>query len=758
MKKLLIFCLFLILAATAQAQKKNKKEPKPKGPWYEAKQPVYADSDLGRVFRQTVDLRDTDQARVYKPISIRVGDLKNGPQATVIYDTETLRMAAAIPDRFLMFNEYRNGLGGAGNWVGAPYMLQTRKGPGFARDGSFEDPREKGRHALPKDWATYKGNYRYGDRVILSYAIHGVDVLESPWLVSAHGHTGITRGFEFGADSPDVELLMNICSVEGAEKAEIQDGNMGVIHHQGKVTAVTVSEGVKLIVEGKDTLRLSVNPRTHSRIMLRIYTGEPSMLSAIRGAGKVEPLSEWIKGGPAVWTETLVTKGTRGADNQTFAVDAITPPFDNPYKALFFIGGHDFFSNGDAAVSTIHGDVWRVSGIDDTLEKVTWKRYATGLFQPLGLKIVDDQVYVLCRDEITRLHDLNGDNEIDFYESFNSDCKIGNNVHEYATGLDTDPAGNFYYLKGIGSDSIHSGTAWKVSADGKTSEIFATGFRWPNGSGVSPTGEFTAADQQGGWVPSSRLDIVKKGGFYGHVPAAHREVEPTTYDGPLCWIPHGVDNSCGGQTWVQGGKWGGLDGHMVHLSYGKCDAFLVLQEQIRGVDQAGVVKLPIHFSSGAMRARFNPNDGQLYVSGLKGWQTSGAKDGCFERVRYTGKTFCLPVGLNAHANGMKITFNQVLDTELVEDLASWKVEQWQYRWTKAYGSKDYKISDPETIGRDPVVVKSAKLLPDGKSVFLDLGTVNPVMQMGITYDLETVGGDEVIGAVYNTIHAMRPAL
>jgi hypothetical protein len=28
----------------------------------------------------------------------------------------------------------------------------------------------------------------------------------------------------------------------------------------------------------------------------------------------------------------------------------------------------------------------------------------------------------------------------------------------------------------------------------------------------------------------------------------------------------------------------------------------------------------------------------------------------------------------------------------------------------------------------------------------------------ITYDLETVGGDEVIGAVYNTIHAMRPAL
>ena len=32
-------------------------------------------------------------------------------------------------------------------------------------------------------------------------------------------------------------------------------------------------------------------------------------------------------------------------------------------------------------VCTWNGDVWLVSGIDDTLELLTWQRIATGLFQ-----------------------------------------------------------------------------------------------------------------------------------------------------------------------------------------------------------------------------------------------------------------------------------------------------------------------------------------------------------------------------------------
>ena len=64
------------------------------------------------------------------------------------------------------------------------------------------------------------------------------------------------------------------------------------------------------------------------------------------------------------------------------------------------------------AVCTWDGDVWLVRDSGGTAREITWKRIASGLFQPLGLKIVEGQIYVGCRDQIVRLHDLNGDEEI----------------------------------------------------------------------------------------------------------------------------------------------------------------------------------------------------------------------------------------------------------------------------------------------------------------------------------------------------------
>jgi hypothetical protein len=196
---------------------------------------------------------------------------------------------------------------------------------------------------------------------------------------------------------------------------------------------------------------------------------------------------------------------------------------------------------------------------------------------------------------------------------------------------------------------------------------------------------------------------------------------------------------------------------MIHTSYGKCEILLVIQENVGGVDQAGVYKFPLRFESGAMRARFSPHDGQLYVSGLKGWQTSGAKDGCLQRVRYTGKPVFIPNTLHVHENGIHIGFTQPLDSELAEDLGSWSVEQWNYRWTKAYGSKDYSVVNPDKMGRDPVEVISATLLENGREVFLKTNTLAPVMQMKVHFDLESRDGVELISDVHNTIHTLNPA-
>ncbi len=69
-----------------------------------------------------------------------------------------------------------------------------------------------------------------------------------------------------------------------------------------------------------------------------------------------------------------------------------------------YFGGHDFFADGSAAICTMQGDVWHVTGLDASLKDVRWRRFASGLHQALGLVIADKSVYVLGRDQITRLH------------------------------------------------------------------------------------------------------------------------------------------------------------------------------------------------------------------------------------------------------------------------------------------------------------------------------------------------------------------
>src|SRR5256886_13737400 len=104
-------------------------------------------------------------------------------------------------------------------------------------------------------------------------------------------------------------------------------------------------------------------------------------------------------------------------------------------------GGFDFFKDGRCAICTWDGDVWLVSGIDEKLEHVSWQRIASGLFQPLGVKIVADenwkeQIYVCFRDQIVRLHDLNGDGEADAYDCVNDDHPAYEHFHGIAMALE----------------------------------------------------------------------------------------------------------------------------------------------------------------------------------------------------------------------------------------------------------------------------------------------------------------------------------
>jgi hypothetical protein len=379
------------------------------------------------------------------------------------------------------------------------------------------------------------------------------------------------------------------------------------------------------------------------------------------------------------------------------------------------------------------------------------------------LAIVNEQIYVLGRDQITRLHDRNGDGEADFYENFNNDVQVTSNFHEFTFDLQTDSQGNFYFLKGgpvnpggrgWGPLSEHHGCIFKVSPDGKKFEVYATGIRAPNGMGVGPNGEISNGDNQGTWVPADYIHFSKPGDFIEVPDLSHRQPAPTKHGTHLCWIPFDVDNSNGGQTWVTSKKWGPFEGRMLYLSYGKSSLFGVLQERVGDVPQGGVVKFPLKFTTGQMRGRFHPIDGQLYTSGLKGWQTNGVKDGAIHRVRYTGKSVTMQESLHITTKGITIGFSGALDKKTAGDVQNYSIEQYNYLYSGAYGSDDYKVSKPGTKGTDPVAIKSVTVSADGKSIFLEVPGLQPVDQMRIKMNLKSVDGSRVPDEVSNTINVV----
>lgn len=694
----------------------------------------------------------TPQGRTLKGIAIKVGSTT---QATVCFNTELLGYSAAWADGFLEFDPRRYGLIGGPKPKGRTLFANDIT-PGWMHDGKLDDPRTGKLGPLPRSRAKYRGLYRHGKRVALSYTVGETTVLDEPWAGDADGRLFLTRTLEFGqADKPLTALIATkqgatavLQNISGLAVAQLPAGDETLW-----VAALGQDNG--LAVKNHRIL-LTVQPGEAKRLAKVFIVQAPlgqaeSVVALAKANAVIATPSRLASGGPGLWPP-LATRGVIGKPRGAFAIDTIRLPFDNPWNALLFTAGHDFLPDGSALVCTVHGDVWRLIGIDSSLKKVTWRRFATGLFQPLGLKVVDGNAYVIGRDQITRLHDLNGDGEADFYECFNNDLLSAGGGHAYATSLETDSRGNFYFTK-CSENTPHGGSLIRISADGRKLDVFATGFRNPNGLGIGPDDVITVGDQQGGWVPETKVDVMHRGGFYGFMPMHHRGTEPNTYDPPFAFVPRAFDNSAGGQVWVPSGYWGAIEGRMIHLSYGRCTAMLALPDESHP-GQGAMLQLPGRYLSGAMRGRFNPHDGHLYVSGLRGWQTAAVHDGCFQRVRFVGGELRQPTRYATRPGEIELTFDVKLDRKLATDPESYSLEQWNYLWSKNYGSKDWSVREPKKNGRDKVVVRTAKLLHNGRTVVLQVLGLARAMQFELKYDLDDDAGALIRGTLAGTINEL----
>ena len=754
--------------------------------------------DYGPQLTHTYEVPGPVPNLAYKGIAVRLDPGSGGVSRGhhwMLYDADTLRVAAAWSagsgDNFIDWRGIQlNGEHQIHPHLVGPIATANSFGPGWGdASGSFRDDRRvEGRDGrrygpLPRDWAKFRGLYHHGQQVVLSYSVGSTGVLELPRVLSGDESPRgpmFLRTLNLGPRERDLVLQIAEHPTADAQLSEIAETQRTVV-----LFAPSPSEPTK--TPPTQPLRAGFSPAgtaatwiaAEGRLRLRIPAGKEPLRFTVwtmavakenpAAVAKSQP-SEWLdvvpepetdlqpltQGGPPRWPQKLATQATIGSDDGPFAVDVLTAPTANPWLAQMRFTGLDFFPDGRIAVCTWDGDVWSVDFQADK-STLAWRRIASGLYQPLGLKIINGTIHVLCRDQLAVLHDLNGDGETDFYECLNNDHQVTEHFHEFAMGLQTDAAGNFYYAKS-GRHALpavvpHHGTLLRVSRDGSQTEILATGFRAANGVCLNPDGSFVVTDQEGFWNPKNRINWVTlapsgKPKFYGNLFGYTNVTDPSdeAMEPPLCWITNAFDRSPAELLWVESDRWGPLNGSLLNLSYGNGKVFLVPHERVRGTMQGGMVALPMPpFPTGVMRGRFHPADGQLYLCGMFAWAGSATQPGGLYRLRATGQPIHLPVGLQAKKSGIKLTFTEPLDPATVA-AGKVQIQTWSLKRTAQYGSKHYD--------EKPLAVRRATLSPDRKTVLLDVPDIRPTWCMEIKYEFKSADGTPALGVIHNTIHEL----
>lgn len=427
-----------------------------------------------------------------------------------------------------------------------------------------------------------------------------------------------------------------------------------------------------------------------------------------------------------------------------YELDNLVLPTDNPWNSVLYLGGVAFDAGGAVYVCTYQGEVWKGDRFDYPSTQIHWIRFASGLFEPLGIVIDSDGIFVQGRDQLTRLHDRNQDGVADFYERFSGVMETSPGGHDYICGLQRDPQGRFYTVSG------NQGLL-RIAADGSSLEVLATGFRNADGLGLDADGRVTVPQSEGEWVPASAICLVDPQAttpqHFGYGGPKNGEVPSL----PMVYLPRLMDNSSGGQTLIHSDRMGPLGGHLVHFSFGAASQFLVLRDSVAaaaGIDQAAVVPLRGEFLSGAHRGSIRLQDGQLYVAGGAGWGCYGTLDGSLQRVRYTGARLQLPVDYQVYQNGIRLRFDQPLDAAIAGDPAQHFAQAWNYRYGPGYGSPEFSPSHPLTPGHDTLAIAAAHVAADGHHLFLELPGLQSVNQLHLSIRTSASETSELFATVH----------
>lgn len=429
-----------------------------------------------------------------------------------------------------------------------------------------------------------------------------------------------------------------------------------------------------------------------------------------------------------------------------------------PEGVLLEVGGLAVLPNGDLGVSTRRGDVYIIE--NPTSARPFFRKYATGLHEVLGLAYKDGALYAAQRGELTKMMDTNNDGKADRFETVYA-WPLSGNYHEYSFGPKIAPDGSFFVSANLGfphpwwhAVSLVPWRGWtmRITEDGKM-EPWATGMRSPAGLSMID-GEVFYSENQGDWVGSGAIWKVEKGDFTAHpgglrwanepnspvklsVEKIHEKIEPrhdkdeqgrhvkpenrqgdpiiTMADMkddlpalklPAVWLPHGILGISNSEiVEIPEGHFGPFAGQLLVGDQGQSKIMRVFMEEVNGQHQGAAMDFRSGFQSGVLRLDW-AQDGSLFVGETnRGWGSAGDANQGLQRLVWNNQVPFEMRAIRAMPDGFEIEFTMPVDKESAEDLASYAVESFIYKYHAVYGSPPVNL--------EKNAIKGVKVSDDG---------------------------------------------
>ena len=466
------------------------------------------------------------------------------------------------------------------------------------------------------------------------------------------------------------------------------------------------------------------------------------------------------------------------------------------------IGGIDLLPNGDGVICVWGGsqgyrnnaprnagEVWIIpelaSGTPGTPVKV-----ATGLREPLGVKVVGQDFYVMEKPQITKFTGSGSNWTKSPLWKLDSMWFNDNNWHHFAwglvykdsafwltTGMEYDPKPN---------DPVQRGGLLKVALNGSGYTQYSRGMRNTSGPALGPEDEMFMTDNQGHWkpidylyhVPTPKTAPAKKGRFYGYRTTVNNDCGLTpdnlaqdncpqdpVYQ-PAVWLPYGgFSNSPTRPILLKAGPYAG---QMIFGDVFHGDILRTFVEKVNGEWQGAAFTFMTQkkggggLQFGVYQFLYTPS-GSLLAAGIGGgacglegsgnWNWQGTCRGLALLTPTTDIPFDI-LAIRSVNDGFDIEFSQPAAA------AAGQASNWSLSRTQIVPTFEYGVNAKGTETNASVPISGASLSEDGKHVRLMVTTLTTRRYYTITASsaVKSASGSDLWTNVgYYTLNSVSPS-